>query len=72
MKNIEKTKAIIRQYWDNNKRMPSFSEIAKLLGYKSKNSIFKLVSKLEEENFLSQDLELFFFMKKECLKMEHM
>ncbi len=35
--------------------MPSYSEIMSLLGFKSKNSVYKLVNKLIEENILSKD-----------------
>lgn len=35
--------------------MPSFSEVAKLMGYKSKNAASKLIDKLEEEGFVEQD-----------------
>jgi len=35
--------------------MPSYSEMANLLGFRSKNSVFKLVKKLEEEGFVSKD-----------------
>lgn len=52
---LEKTKRIIIKFYKEKKRMPSYSELLKLLNYKSKNSIFKLVKKLKEINFLSQD-----------------
>jgi len=35
--------------------MPDYAEIMALLGFKSKNAVFKLVNKLEEDNFLNKD-----------------
>lgn len=55
MKNMDDAQSKIKSFWDRNRRMPSFSEVAKLLGYKSKNSVFKLVEKLEEAGFVSRD-----------------
>lgn len=55
MKNIEDAQNKIKNFWDRNKRMPSFSEIAVLLGYKSKNSASKLIDKLEKFGFVSRD-----------------
>lgn len=52
---IEKYKKQIVQFYKKNRRMPSYAEIMSLLGFKSKNAVFKLVNKLEEENFLSKD-----------------
>ena len=51
----EKYKAKILSFYCLNKRMPSYSEIMVLLGFKSKNAVFKLVNKLKEDNFLSKD-----------------
>ena len=60
MKNMDDAQSKIKSFWDRNRRMPSFSEVAKLLGYKSKNSVFKLVEKLEEAGFVSSsDYESF-------------
>ncbi|MDD2680756.1 MAG: LexA family transcriptional regulator [Patescibacteria group bacterium] len=52
---IEKYKQQIVKFYRQNKRMPNFSEVMVLLAFKSKNAVFKLVSKLEEDNFLSKD-----------------
>lgn len=35
--------------------MPSYSEIMTILGFKSKNAVFKLVNKLKSEDFFSKD-----------------
>lgn len=47
-------KRIITFYRDH-RRMPSYREIAELLGYKSKNAVFKLVEKLEASGLLRRD-----------------
>lgn len=52
---IEKYKKYIVQFYKKNRRMPNYAEIMSLLGFKSKNAVFKLVKKLEEDNFLSKD-----------------
>jgi SOS regulatory protein LexA len=36
-------------------RMPSFSEIAKLAGFRSKNAVYKLINKLEKQKVLRRD-----------------
>ena len=38
-----------------NKRMPSYSELAKLLGFTSKNAAYHLVENLEEQGILAKD-----------------
>lgn len=52
---LEKYKKLIRDFYQKNRRMPSYSEIMEISGLKSKNSVFKLVKKLEQENFLKKD-----------------
>lgn len=52
---ISKYKEKISKFYHKNKRMPSYSEAMRLLDFKSKNSVFKLVDKLEKEGFLSKD-----------------
>jgi SOS regulatory protein LexA len=51
--NEYRTKII--SFYKNNKRMPSYQEIMKLLGFKSKNAVYKLVNKLVAENIVSKD-----------------
>jgi SOS regulatory protein LexA len=36
-------------------RMPSFSELAKLAGFRSKNAVYKLINKLEKQKVLQRD-----------------
>lgn len=45
----------IRRFYEKKKRMPSFSEVAELVGYKSKNAASKLVDKLIEMELLTKD-----------------
>jgi SOS regulatory protein LexA len=42
-------------FYKNNKRMPGYAEIMELVGFKSKNAVFKLVNKLIGEGVLSKD-----------------
>jgi len=48
---IERLKLFYRQ----NGRMPSYSEIAEILGFKSKNASFKFVEKLVKLNIVEKD-----------------
>jgi repressor LexA len=48
-------KITILSFYKTRKRMPTYSEIAALLGFKSKNSVFRLVKKLRAQRFLTQD-----------------
>lgn len=41
-------------YW-KRKRMPAYSEISKLLGFKSKNAAYYLVNKMIEEGIVDRD-----------------
>ncbi len=50
-----KYKEKINKFYQKNKRMPSYSETMNLLGFKSKNAVFKLAKKLEKEGFISKD-----------------
>ena len=52
---ITKYKEKINKFYLSKKRMPSYSEAMALLGFKSKNAVFKLVEKLEKEEFLFKD-----------------
>lgn len=51
----EKYKRQIIKFYRKQRRMPSYAEMMELLGFKSKNAVFKLVKKLEAETFLSKD-----------------
>src|SRR3989304_4499198 len=46
---------VISGFYHQKGRMPSFSEIGELVGFKSKNSVFKLVANLEKMDVLRRD-----------------
>ncbi len=45
----------ILDFYKDNKRMPVYTEIMKLVGFKSKNAVHKLVNKLVAEDVISKD-----------------
>ncbi len=45
----------IIRFYKETKRMPSYAEIMKLLGFRSKNAVYKLVNKLVGEGMLDKD-----------------
>lgn len=45
----------ISGFYQQNGRMPSFSEMGDILGLRSKNAVSKLVARLEEMNVLERD-----------------
>ncbi|MDO8486262.1 MAG: transcriptional repressor LexA [Candidatus Staskawiczbacteria bacterium] len=45
----------IETFYGENKRMPSYSEMMKLFGFKSKNAVFKVVEKLIEAGLVAKD-----------------
>ncbi len=53
MRSIYQTK--IESFYSENKRMPSYSEMMKLFGFKSKNAVFKVVEKLIEAGLVAKD-----------------
>ena len=42
-------------FYSRSRRMPSYSEMLRILGYKSKNAIFKIVSALVDEGIFRKD-----------------
>lgn len=52
---MEKHKKKIIGFYRKARRMPSYSEIAKLLGFKSKNASYKLVKKMIEAGLVEKD-----------------
>ena len=42
-------------FYRNHKRMPSYAEIMALVGFKSKNAVYKLVNKLVAEGVIGKD-----------------
>ena len=53
MKNLYQTK--VESFYSQNKRMPSYSEMLKLFGFKSKNAVFRVVGKLIEAGLVAKD-----------------
>ena len=53
MRNIYQTK--IESFYGDNKRMPTYSEMTKLFGFKSKNAVFRVVEKLMEAEIVAKD-----------------
>lgn len=45
----------IKRFFLKNGRMPSYAEIGGLLGFRSKNAVFRLVEKLERLNVIARD-----------------
>jgi repressor LexA len=45
----------ISRFYHEKGRMPSFSEIGEIVGFHSKNAVFKLVNKLEQLKFIERD-----------------
>lgn len=52
---INNYKNKILTFYRQNKRMPVYTEIMKLLGFKSKNAVAKVVGKLIDEGVLDKD-----------------
>ena len=53
MKNIYQTK--IENFYERNKRMPTYSEMMNLFSFKSKNAVFRIVEKLMEAGLVAKD-----------------
>ena len=45
----------ILKFYGETRRMPSYTEIMTLLGFKSKNSVYKLINKLVDDGVLDKD-----------------
>jgi repressor LexA len=52
---FEEYKNKIISFYQKNKRMPVYTEIMSLVGFKSKNAVHKLINKLIDEGILSKD-----------------
>ncbi len=53
MNNEYKTKLL--SFYNREKRMPSYSEMMSLFGFKSKNAVYRLVDKFIDAGFVSKD-----------------
>ena len=45
----------ILDFYVQSKRMPTYTEIMKLIGFKSKNSVYKLVNKMVDQGLIDKD-----------------
>jgi repressor LexA len=45
----------IESFYSENKRMPTYSEMMKLFGFKSKNAIYKIVNKMVDAGIVAKD-----------------
>ena len=45
----------LEQFYQSNKRMPSYSEMMKIFGFKSKNAVYKLVEKMISRGEIAKD-----------------
>lgn len=52
---ISAIKEKITKFYEAHKTMPTYSEMMDMFGYKSKNSVYRLVEKLAEEGYISKD-----------------
>jgi len=53
MRNLYQSK--IESFYKESKRMPTYSEMMKLFGFKSKNAVFKIVQKLLDAGMVAKD-----------------
>ena len=51
----EETLSILRRFYRINKRLPTYSEMSRIFGYRSKNAAFRLGKKLKAEGYLEKD-----------------
>mgnify|MGYP001568530137 CR=1 FL=1 len=51
----EEYKNKIISFYKRNKRMPGYKEIMDLVGFKSKNAVYKLINKLVDEGVVTKD-----------------
>ena len=45
----------LESFYSDNKRMPTYSEMMKLFGFKSKNAVFRVVEKLIDAGLVAKD-----------------
>lgn len=52
---IEEYKNKIFSFYERQKRMPTYKEVMNILGFKSKNSVYKLINKLIDIGVINKD-----------------
>lgn len=65
---MESYKKKIYQFYYQNKRMPSYSEIMAILNFKSKNSVFKLINRMKVGGLIDKDKRGKLIPKKDLVK----
>lgn len=45
----------IGRFWQKHRRMPVYTELMRITGFKSKNAVFKLIERLVERGYLHKD-----------------
>ena len=53
--NLQDHLAKIRAFYRSHKRMPSYSELTEVVGFRSKNAAYKLVTRLIDQGWLEKD-----------------
>lgn len=53
--NYQYQKKKITSFYRDNKRMPGYKEIMNLVGFKSKNAVYKLINKLVDDGVVEKD-----------------
>src|SRR2546423_9839254 len=53
--NLQQHLANIRAFYRSHKRMPSYSELTAVVGFRSKNAAYKLVTRLIDQGWLEKD-----------------
>ena len=51
----ERYKRQLRSFYETHRRMPTYSEIMHIIGFSSRASVFKLLSRLAKQGFLIKD-----------------
>lgn len=46
---------ILKKFFKKNRRLPSYSEMLKLFGFSSKNSVFKIIKNLIDQGFIKKE-----------------
>src|SRR4029453_16553657 len=53
--NLQEHFAKIRAFYRSHKRMPSYSELMAVAGFRSKNAVYKLVQRMVAQDWLEKD-----------------
>ena len=52
---MQKQLKLLRSFYQEHNRLPSYQEMLGLFGYRSKNSVYRLVQKLKNQGYLKKD-----------------